>query len=332
MFLCRHAIDLPAIFVIASRDIRADGPDASDRSSKSAEADEKTPAKDDKKSDDKKSDDKTGDSKKAEKKAARDEEAVLKDLDEAKDKLAEVMPSIASIADADFRKQDGPKAIAPLKRVSALLKELSAIQTDETERKQIEDVRCQYLAVLATLGDEDSKALLEKSASGKDVQAMAAKSALVLAKWWRNSKDADAQSKILKEYADVAKADPTSERIAMTLAVMARTGAANDDVSNAVVAVIRKTLTSDEAKKIAAELDPLGALRELLDKPLVVSGRTTAGKSHSHGRLEGQSGARRFLGHLVRSLQRRNSARQGALQDVSSQGTRNRRRRLRFRR
>ncbi|HEY2149132.1 MAG TPA: hypothetical protein VGH32_14425, partial [Pirellulales bacterium] len=187
-----------AIFVIANRDIRADGPDASDPSSKSAvkEADEKTPAKDDKKSDDKKSDDKTGDSKKAEKKDAREEEAILKDLDEAKDKLAEVMPSIASIADADFRKQDGPKAIAPLKRVSALIKELSAIQTDETERKQIEDVRCQYLAVLATLGDEDSKALLEKSASGKDAQALAAKSALVLAKWWRNSKDADAQTKI----------------------------------------------------------------------------------------------------------------------------------------
>lgn len=278
-----------AIVVIASRVIRADGPDGSNPSSKSAvkEADEKTPDRD-KKSDDKKSGDNTGDSKKAEKQAARDEDAILKDLDQAKDKLAEVMPSIASIADADFRKQDGPKAIAPLKRVSALLKELSAIQTDETERKQIEDVRCQYLAVLATLGDNDSKALLEKSASGKDAKALAAKSALVLAKWWRNSKDADAQTKILKGYADVAKADPTSERIAMTLAVMARTGAANDDVSNAVVAVIRKTLTSDEAKKIAAELDPLGALRELLDKPLVVSGRTTAGKSHSTADWKGK--------------------------------------------
>jgi thiol-disulfide isomerase/thioredoxin len=282
-----------AIVVIGRRDLRADD---SDPSSKAAakQTDEKKPAKaddktsDDKKSDDKRSDEKPTDAKKADSKGGRNEDAILKDLDEAKDKLAEVMPSIASIADTDFRKQDGPKAIAPLKRVSDLLKELSAIQTDETERKQIEDVRCQYLAVLATLDDEDSTALLEKRAAGKHAHALAAKSALVLAKWWRNSKDADAQTKILKSYTQVAKADPTSERVAMTLAVMARTGAANEDVSNAVVAVIRKTLTSDEAKKIAAELDPLSALRELLEKPLVVSGRTTSGKSHTTSDWKGK--------------------------------------------
>ena len=109
-----------------------DGPDASDRSSKSAEADEKTPAKDDKKSDDKKSDDKTGDSKKAEKKAARDEKAILKDLDEAKEKLAAVMPSIASIGDADFASKTDRRRLPRCEALSDLLKELAAIQTDET--------------------------------------------------------------------------------------------------------------------------------------------------------------------------------------------------------
>ena len=100
---------------------------------------------------------------------------------------------------------------------------------------------------------------------------------MTLARWWRDSKDAAGQRKILADYAKVAKAHPTSDKAAFTLAVMARVGAANDDLALGAVTVIRKTLKSPTAKQIAAELDPAGAQRDLLDKPLVVAGRTTTG-------------------------------------------------------
>jgi thiol-disulfide isomerase/thioredoxin len=138
------------------------------------------------------------------------------------------------------------------------------------------------------LGDDDATAILEKAAAGKDPKELPAKSALTLAKWWRGSKDAEAQAKVLADYAETAKANPASEKVAQTLEVMARVGAANDEVALKAVTVIRKVLTSDAAKGIAAELDPQGALRELLDKPLVVAGRTTAGKTLSTADWKGR--------------------------------------------
>jgi thiol-disulfide isomerase/thioredoxin len=209
----------------------------------------------------------------------RDEKAILKDLDDAKEKLSAVMPSVASIGDAEFRKQDGPKALAPLRRLSDLLKELAAVQTDETAREGLEEDRYQFLAFRSALGDDDATAILEKAAARKDPKQLTAKSALTLAKWWRSSKDAEAQEKILAGYIETAKANPGDEKVALTLEVMAQVGVASDEIAAKTVTVIRKVLTSDAAKRIAAELDPQGALRELLDKPLVVAGRTTAGKT-----------------------------------------------------
>src|SRR5947209_6983914 len=130
-----------------------------------------------------------------------------------------------------------------------------------------------------TKADDDATAILEKAASEKDPKQLTAKSALTLAKWWRSSKDAAAQEKILAGYTETAKANPANEKVALTLEVMAQVGVASDEIAAKTVTVIRKVLTSDAAKRIAAELDPQGALRELLDKPLTVTGRTTTGKT-----------------------------------------------------
>ena len=219
----------------------------------------------------------------------RGEKAILKDLDDAKEKLSAVMPSVASIGDAEFRKQDGPKALAPLRRLSDLLKELAAgnflgiVFEDEGGRgtggSGGAGEQSGHCGQSGRPGDDDATAILEKAASEKDSKALTAKSALTLAKWWRSSKDAEAQEKILAGYIETAKANPADEKVALTLEVMAQVGVASDDIAAKTVTVIRKVLTSDAAKRIAAELDPQGALRELLDKPLVVAGRTTTGKT-----------------------------------------------------
>jgi thiol-disulfide isomerase/thioredoxin len=209
----------------------------------------------------------------------RDEKAVLADLRDAKEKLTAAMPSISAIGDADFRKESAAKLMPLVQRASDLLKELAALEKDDEVRQGLNDDRCQFLALLVALGDDDATAVLKKEATGNDPKNLPAKSALAVGRWWRNSKDAAAQEKILAAVIGMAKADPTSENLLQTLEIMARVGAANDELAIKVVQVIRKTMTGDAAKRIAAELDPNGALRELLDKPLVVAGRTTAGKS-----------------------------------------------------
>ncbi len=235
--------------------------------------------------------DKTADSgKKGEsaKGADRDELTILTDLRAAKEELSKVMANPGVIADDDFRKQDGPKAVAELKKVAELLKELAASEQDEEARQGLIDDRYQHLALLSALGDDDTTAMLEKDAAAKGPTKLTAQSALALAKWWRHSKDAAAQEKILTEYSEIAKANPKEENPAETLAVMARVGAANDEVASAAVAAMRKLLTSDTAKKLAAELDPQGALRELVGKPLVVSGRTSTAKTLTTADLKGK--------------------------------------------
>jgi thiol-disulfide isomerase/thioredoxin len=218
----------------------------------------------------------------------RDEQAVIADLRDAKEKLTAAMPSISSIGDVEFRKDSGEKVIPLIRRAAELLNELAALEKDDEVRQGLQDDRRQFLALLVALGDNNATTSLEKDAAATDAKNPPAKLALILGRWWRNSKDAAAQEKILGTVVEMAKADPTSEKLLQTLEIMARVGAANDDLAIKVVQVIRKTMTGDAAKRIAAELDPNGALRELLDKPLVVAGRTTTGKSHSTADWKGK--------------------------------------------
>ena len=260
----------------------------------------------------------------------RDEKAVVADLRDAKEKLTAAMPSISSIGDAEFRKESGEKVVPLIRRAAELLNELAALEKDDEVRQGLQDDRRQFLALLVALGDNDATAALEKDAAATDVKDPSAKLALILGRWWKNSKDAAAQEKILGTVVTMAKADPSSEKLLQALEIMARVGAANDELAIKVVQVIRKTMTGDTAKRIAAELDPNGGIARI--------GRQAARCCRPHDdrqiahdrRLERQGRARGLLGDMVRAVQRRDSPREGTLQDLSRQGTRDRRRRLRL--
>ncbi len=229
-------------------------------------------------------DSKTDDSKDA----AANEDPLVKELRATKDKLDDAMPAMSAIADPDFRKDDGAKIRPLLQKSAELLQKLAAREHDDAERIGLERDRCQYLGMLATLGDNDARATLEKLAGGLGSQTIMARSALALSKWWQASKDAAAQEKILSDYTAVAKANPANDNVVLTLAIMATIGSASDDNSIQAAEVLRKVMTSDKAKKLAAQIDPNGATRDLLGKPLVASGRTTLGKTFSTADWKGK--------------------------------------------
>ena len=60
------------------------------------------------------------------------------------------------------------------------------------------------MSYAATLGDKDVTESLETLAKGKDADAIAAKSALLLSQWMLSGKDADKQQKLLDSFAVVA--------------------------------------------------------------------------------------------------------------------------------
>ncbi len=217
-----------------------------------------------------------------------DEQAIVAELKATKEKLAAVMPSITAIVDEDFRKQDGPKAAPLLRKLADLLGELAATQTDDKLKQSLTDDRYLHLALLVALSDHEAVAQLEKDAAGKGDDAIAAHSALTLGDWWRHSKDAAAQAKVLADYATVAKANPASDRAAITLLIMSRLGPASEELSQQVIQLIGDDLTGDLARRIVEQLDPLRPLREMVGKPLIAAGRTTTGGKLSTADLKGK--------------------------------------------
>lgn len=267
------------LFVAVATHVRGDEPARDAKANDTSAKD--SPAKD---SDSKESDAKDSDSKDA----AADDDPLVKELRATKDKLDDAMPAMSAIADPEFRTSDGAKIRPLLKKSAELLLKLAAKEKDDSERAGLERDRCQYLGMLATLGDDDARASLEELAGGLGSQTIMAKSALALSKWWQASKDAAAQEKILTDYTTVAKANTTNDNVVLTLAIMATIGSASDDNSIKAAEVLRKVMTTDRAKKLASQIDPNGALRELVGKPLVASGRTTLGKTFSTADWKGK--------------------------------------------
>lgn len=218
----------------------------------------------------------------------RSKSTTLDDLRAVKQKLDAVMPVMSAIADPEFRKADGPTVAPLLQQAADLLDKLAAAQENPAERQGLERDRCQYLAMLATLGDQNAAATLAKLAAGDGNQTLVAKSALLLSKWWSDSKDSAAQEKLLTDYTAVAKNNTTSDNVVLTLAVMATVGPANDDLSIKAAEVLRKVMSGERARKLAAQIDPSGAQRDLLGKPLAATGRTTDGKAFSTADWKGK--------------------------------------------
>lgn len=218
----------------------------------------------------------------------RDEQSIITDLRATNEKVAEVLPILASITDADVRKQNAPKIIPLVRRLSDLFLELRASQTDEPTRQKIDDDRSLYLAVLVALDDPAATADLTRLSTATTPSELSASSALALGNWWRNSKDASAQAKGLDDYLVIAKANPSADRVAITLSSMSNLGAATEDNAKLALGVIRSSLTSAAAKQIVAAADAVGAAKEMVGKPLVVSGRTSTNGAFSTETMKGK--------------------------------------------
>jgi thiol-disulfide isomerase/thioredoxin len=206
--------------------------------------------------------------------SARSARAIMADLDQTSAALREVLPSLKSVGDAQFRKDNAEKVLPPLKKMITLLDEMATTQKEPTAA----EARLRFLAIGHALGDPESAGTLKQIAQGKDAEvALAAESGLAMGAWVQNSSNAKGQEKVLADYTEIAKAHPSDEGVAETLMIMSQLGAANADMSRQATEVIRTTLKGAAAKQIVAQMDADKAQQDMVGKPLTVAGRTTTG-------------------------------------------------------
>jgi thiol-disulfide isomerase/thioredoxin len=216
---------------------------------------------------------------------ARSMQAIKIDLEEANSGLREALPSLKSVASAKFRKDSADKVLPPLKKIILLLDEIAITQNEPSAA----DARIRYLSIADAFGDADAAKSLAAIAGGKDASmALAAKSAMTMGGWLRNTDDGKAQEKILADYAEVAKANASDEGVAETLMNMSQFGASSPDLSKKAVEVIRTSLKGDAAKQMIAQMDAEKAQADLVGKPLTIAGRTTDNGKFSSADLKGK--------------------------------------------
>jgi thiol-disulfide isomerase/thioredoxin len=217
----------------------------------------------------------------------RDEQSIVTDLHAANEQLALLLPALPSIADPDFRAANSQKLIPLLHHFSDLFLELKASQSDPATRDEIDTDRSLYLALLVTLHDAPATAALTTEAAAPSPAALDARCALTLGTWWANSKNPAVQSQLLDALTADAKANPASDRLAITLSSMSNVGPANDDLAKRALDALRP-LTSDAAKQILADADALAVLHAMVGKPLVINARTSTNTHFSTDTLKGK--------------------------------------------
>jgi thiol-disulfide isomerase/thioredoxin len=228
---------------------------------------------------------------------ARDIKTVLADLKTVDAKLSDELP-LASMADADFRKGSGQKALPDLQKFTELMGELAGMLPGD-QGKAAQRRRLQYMGMRVALGDAEATKELETTAKKEGDEGIAAASALGLGNWWANSKDAAAQGKVLDAMAAVAHKDPASDEVAGTLMIMANSGAANDEMEKRAVDTIKTCLTGPMARRLIDTLASLDQQQQMmgdaekkqaesLGKPFAISGRTSTDGKFDTASLKGK--------------------------------------------
>src|SRR6266568_3477062 len=115
----------------------------------------------------------------AEKGEKRSAEQVITELRTVGQQLSEVLESPQVLLDPQKRQEIAPKAIPPMKKLVALFDELASVE--QTAKGQAIAAQRQLLAMLAVMGDEESTAMLEKRANGKESAQW--KATLLLVRW-----------------------------------------------------------------------------------------------------------------------------------------------------
>jgi thiol-disulfide isomerase/thioredoxin len=212
--------------------------------------------------------------------AERSAAAIAKDLEASGNDLRNVLGGPETFLDPVKRHEVAPKAIPLLKKANALFDELA--KAEPSEKEAAEQAKLDFQSILVVLGEEQTRTDLEKQATSQNpTAATAAQTTLLLANWWKSHKDADAQAKVLDEVQKLAKAQPESNQVAVVLMKMADVGATDEKLAERARDMIVQDLKGDAAKNFAMRIQAERKLKEIVGKPIEISGTKLDGSHFS---------------------------------------------------
>jgi thiol-disulfide isomerase/thioredoxin len=218
---------------------------------------------------------------------ARTPEAITADMQAARDEVKAVMPSPAEVVlDAKKRAEVGPKAIPPMKKFLAFFDEL--VPQDEMAKASSAQVRSQILSLQMALGDADAEKQLIHIAAGAGNDAVEARAALILTRWWLNSTDAAAQKKLLEDARALMKANAKNDSVAMTIIQMSEEGAASTELREAMQKIVIEEAEGPRGLMLARGIEAAAKLKSLEGKELTVAGVTYEGKQFTSADWKGK--------------------------------------------
>ena len=198
-----------------------------------------------------------------------------------------LLPNPMLLFKAETRAELGPKVIPPLKRLVSLLEEMGRI--DAHAKGQIARGQLELWSLLALLDDAETEAKLKKNAESKEpTDAALAQSALLISRWWKNDTNAAEQQKIITDLQALARTYPQDNIIAQAAMMMLQQGASKAELKQQVEGIIVNDLKGDLAKELGQHIQAINAMRNLENKPLVITGTTLDGKAFTSADWKGK--------------------------------------------
>lgn len=219
-------------------------------------------------------------------KAGRSMQEIQKDISAASKELQGVLSSPNDLLDPAKRAEVAPKAVPSFRKMITLMEELG--QVSPQFKPAMESSRFQILGMMTMLGDQEAGNTLKQAAGSSEPQTqLGAKSALIMADWIKNSKDAAAQAKTLDEAQALVKAHPDDQQTAMLVMSLGSMGAASPELkerANALAGDLKGPL-AEQMKQRMASAQKMQAME---NKPLVLEGLALDGKKFSTADWKGK--------------------------------------------
>ncbi|HZZ44396.1 MAG TPA: TlpA disulfide reductase family protein [Tepidisphaeraceae bacterium] len=205
---------------------------------------------------------------------------IQKDMGEASKELMGYMSPMTKILDPAQRAEMAPKAIPVLKKMVGLMDEMSGAQP--AMKEMMKTGRYQILGFEALLGDADATAELTKAAGDADAKAaLPAKGALLSMEWIKTANDAAAQSKVLDQTEVLAKANPEDPAMMNLMGEYVMFGSASSANKDRAMKIVTDDLKGAQVDQFKQQLASQQKMKEMENKPLVLSGASLDGKTFS---------------------------------------------------
>jgi len=193
----------------------------------------------------------------------------------------EIGPLVAQLKDTDAtatpvllsstkRAEVAPRALPVLRKLKTLAAEMKR-SDDEQSQAYGNGVQSEVLPLLVVYGDTETAAELKSAASGAGKSAAVAQSMLLTAQWMTCNQDTAVQQTLLKQAANLGRANPDSEAITDQLVTMMKIGPATPELRDEASAAIA-AMNTPIGQMLRERSQSITKLRDKFEgKPLTIA-------------------------------------------------------------